>query len=262
MAGGSKGRQPRKSGAVAGVLSEITGSDLPRDFVSWHDVLPYRVWIHSRKSGGGYKPLSVELQWIGDGKLDITDEERSTRLKLAVVRRGESNDSSLGPSTFRGVPLGSLLEAHASLVLRQKLAKMQEQNKRPFNLVRDHELATYYESDLALVSGKRTKPEKELAGKEIGANLRDALVIAYVYAEQSAGGSKRPALLTAKLLNIKTNLVYVAVRIARKKGWLTESTSGAAGGVLTASGIKEFQRIEGRSLYQEFLARSLERKPE
>jgi hypothetical protein len=249
----------KKAAPVSGVLSELTGDDFPRDFLTWHDLHPYRIWVHSRRSGGGYKPLAVELQWLGNKSTPIVDEERSTRLRLAILRSGDAVDSLLGPSTFRGIPVGSVLEAHASLVLSQKLERLQKSD-RPIELVKDHESETYQTFNLFLDGSNRIEKAEPSYENEIGANQRDALVIAYIYAEQCASGSKRPALLTAKLLNVKASLVYVAVRVARRKGWLSESTSGSAGGYMTNDGLKEFARINGNARYQEFLKRGLKGK--
>lgn len=246
----------KKAVPVSGVLSELSGSDFPNDFLTWHDLLPYRVWVHSRKSGAGYKPLTLEIQWLGAESYIISDEEKTARLRLAILRKGDVVDSELGASTFRGIPVGSVLEAHASLVLSQKLERLKKAD-RPIELVKDHESESYRTFNLFLNSSGPIGEFVAKETKEIGANNRDALVIAYVYAEQSASGSKRPALLTAKLLDIKPSLVYVAVRVARRKRWLTESTSGTSGGHMTNDGLKEFKKINGQSLYEEFLSRGL-----
>ena len=254
---GTRAVKRKRTTPLSGVLSELTGSEFPRDFLTWHDLLPYRIWVHSRMSGSGYKPLAVELQWLGEASTEIGDEEKSTRLKLAVLRNGDVVGSELGPSTFRGIQLGKVLEAHASLVSAQKLDRLQHA-ERPIQLVKDHDSETYETFNLFLDGTHRMEKAKS-SNVEIGANLRDALVIAYVYAEQSASGSKRPASLTAKLLNIEPSLVYVAVRVARKKGWLSESTSGTSGGHMTNEGLKEFARISGANLYELFISRGLGR---
>lgn len=255
---GTKEGKTKKAAPVSGVLSELSGAEFPNDFLTWHDLHPYRIWVHSRKSGSGYKPLAVELQWLGSKSTPISDEERSARLKLAILRTGDSVDSSLGPSTFRGIPVGSVLEAHASLVLSQKLERLRKTD-RPIELVKDHESETYQTFNLFVDGSNRLeKAAVNESNKEIGANLRDSLIVAYIYAEQCASGSKRPALLTAKLLNVKPSLIYVAVRIARRKGWLTESTSGTSGGHMTNDGLKAFAKINGTSLYQEFVNRGLQ----
>jgi hypothetical protein len=254
---GTKEVKGSRKAPVSGILSELTGTGLPKDFLTWHDLLPYRIWVHSRMSGSGYKPIAVELQWLGSASTAIGEEERSSRLKLAILRTGEVVGSELGPSTFRGIQLGRVLEAHASLVSTQKLERMQKAEK-PIQLVKDHESENYQTFNLFLDGSNRIEKAKS-SPIEIGANLRHALVIAYVYSEQTASGSKRPASLTAKLLNIEPSLVYVAVRIARKKGWLTESTSGTSGGDMTNEGLKEFARIKGQTLYELFMSRGLGR---
>jgi hypothetical protein len=248
----TKERKGRKAVPVSGLLSEVVGGGLPRDFLTWHDINPYRVWVHSRQSGSGYKPIALELQWLGEKKLLVSEEERSARLKLAVLRDGDVSISDLRPSIFRSIPVGSILEAHVSLVLSQKLSRIGK-SQRQIELVKDHESETYQSFNLFLDGSNRLQK----ANREIGANKRDSIVIAYFYAEQCANGSKRPAALVAKLLNIEPKLVYVAVRIARRKGWLTESTSGSAGGQLTKEGQKEFARVNGNYFYEEFIKRGL-----
>jgi transposase len=61
-------------------------------------------------------------------------------------------------------------------------------------------------------------------------------------------------MLTAQVLGIGVKTVYVAVRIARKKGWLSESVSGSAKGELTSEGHKEFKRVKGQTLYEQYIA--------
>ncbi len=92
-----------------------------------------------------------------------------------------------------------------------------------------------------------TRPENT----ELRANAKDSIFISSVYSSQVQAGSRQPALRTAKLLGIKTSLVYVAVRTARKKGWLTSTgINGVADGVLTPEGEKEYLRVEGPKMYK------------
>jgi hypothetical protein len=91
------------------------------------------------------------------------------------------------------------------------------------------------------------------------ATAEDSVLIAYVYSEQVKSGSRQPALKAANLLGIKVSLVYVAVRTARKKGWLTSTgTNGSPVGVITSAGEKEYRRIDGSSLYQKHVSAYLE----
>ena len=81
----------------------------------------------------------------------------------------------------------------------------------------------------------------------------DAIVIAKVYAEQSESGHKRPAKKVAELLNLETSIVYVAVRVARKNGWLTSQGSGSSGGSLTDEGQRMFVAVNGKQLLKDYL---------
>jgi hypothetical protein len=86
-------------------------------------------------------------------------------------------------------------------------------------------------------------------------------LIAHVYSEQVKTGSRQPALKAANLLGIQVSLVYVAVRTARKKGWLTSTgTNGSPVGVMTTAGEKEFRRIDGANLYEKHVGAYLENK--
>ena len=57
----------------------------------------------------------------------------------------------------------------------------------------------------------------------------------------------------AELLGISPDLVYVALRIARKNGWLTSLGTGNSGGVLTELGLKRFKEIDGEALLKKHL---------
>ena len=53
-------------GPVSGVLYKRAGvGKMPRDIVTWQDQGDYRIWIHSRESDQGYKPVSLEVQLLG-----------------------------------------------------------------------------------------------------------------------------------------------------------------------------------------------------
>lgn len=230
------------------VYSAGSTKELPKDLLTWHDQLPYRIWIHSRKSVAGFRPISVDVQWVGEESPLVSDMEKKLRINLATVLDGDAEDSKLGPTSFRNLALGRFLEEHARLIASQKNLQLTRGN-RSVNLVRDFEF-----QDFPGV-GVEVKAFRRPAGKklDLGANKRDSLFIAYIYAEQCSNGSKMPASLTAELLGIDKSLVYVAVRSARKYGWLSKSRSGSAQGQLTEEGKKELRAGEYKSIYELYL---------
>jgi hypothetical protein len=242
-----------KSKVMAGVVYENSGDELPANLLTWHDVAPYRVWVHSRLTTEGHKPLSVELQWIGGtGETPvITDEEIEARLFLAKVKPGNAEDSDLHASSLRGISLGQILDQHATMVTRRKLEKVSLDRTR-LRIASRFEMETFSEQSFANQSlGFVTSANSRIT---LRASSSDSLLIAKVYSEQTESGNKRPAKSTANLLHIETALVYVAVRTARKNGWLSSDGSGVSGGRLTDSGNAQFKSIQGDKLLSDYLS--------
>lgn len=230
------------------VYSASSAKELPKDLLTWHDLLPYRIWIHSRKSDSGFKPISVDVQWVGKESPLVSDMEKKLRINLATVLVGDGEDSQLGPTSFRNLALGRFLEEHARLIAGQKNLQRVRGN-RAVNLVRDFEFQDFPGVGVE-VKAFRGGARK---GLDLRANKRDSLFIAYIYAEQCSNGSKMPASLTADILGIDKSLVYVAVRSARKYGWLSKSRSGSAQGKLTEQGAKEMRSGEYKGIYEQYL---------
>ena len=235
----------------AGVAYDVVGSDVPENILTWHDNLPFRIWVHARKSEIGHKPVSIDFQWIGKGK-EIpmpSEEETVIRLQLAKLIFGASKQN-LQASSFRGIPMGHVLDVHASLMADYKFGDKGISEKK-VNLVKDFEHKGFTEAwlEMHLAGAKKSRPDN----KELRASAEDSLVISMVYSQQSASGTKRPAKRTAELLGITPDLVYVALRIARKNGWLTSFGTGNSGGVLTELGLKRFKDINGEALLKKHL---------
>jgi hypothetical protein len=237
-----------KKQAKSGILHDFSGKDLPRDVITWHEENGYRVWVHSRLTLTGYNPISIEVQWEGNGESELTEIEKSARLQLAKVKSGAPNEVHFNSTSLRGLSLGKVLDQHSVLVASRKLSETSDENMR-IHLVKDFEEKTYTsEFQLAsLNSGKGPKVE-------LTANNQDSILIASVYSEISQSGSKRPAKATASYLHIETSLVYVAVRTARKNHWLTSAGSGTAGGILTDSGNLHFKNIKGDVLLEKYIS--------
>lgn len=246
----TKGVKVVKLKSESGVIHSPAGKGGVKDFLTWHDQLPYRIWAHSRLSGEGFRPISVEIQWVGKESGRISTAEKLARLDLASMQKGDSAESLLGPSTFRELGIGQIFELHSALVASKRLA--QDSQQKPLRAIKDYESEEFTTYWVGTGTGWHFSKEKP-SGGILRAKLEDSILIAYVYAEQVASGNKRPSKRTAELFSIEANLVYVAVRNARKKGWLTSDGSGTSGGVLTTEGRKYFESQGGVSEVEKYL---------
>ena len=242
-----------KSRVTSGVVYEQMGGELPANLLTWHDVLPHRVWVHSRLTEEGHKPLSVEIQWIGSSNElpAITDEEIEVRLLLAKVKIGNAAHSELNASSLRAFSLGQILDNHATMVTKRKL-KQRADSKTTLRIAGRFEVETFVDGAFEAQSMAFTTSHSERI--VLRATSSDSLLIAKVYSEQTESGNKRPAKSTANLLHIETAMVYVAVRTARKNRWLSSEGSGVSGGRLTENGKRDFDAINGDKLIADYLS--------
>lgn len=246
-----------KTNPQSGIVYTSAGESSPKDFITWHDQLPYRYWLHSRlveeeKGAPSYRILSFESQWIGKkGQAEPDKMELALRMDLAVIRIGGANVEKLTPTAFRNIQLGALLEAHSSL-LTSKRFKASTKKKKQVQLVKTFETETY-RSLFLNDDGSLKEPAPRVRNLELGASKRDAIFIAYLYAQQVEAGSNQPALRTANLLGLELKQVYVAVRIARRNEWLTSGGAGKGSGALTRTGLKAYQELDGDKLYESFI---------
>jgi hypothetical protein len=242
-----------KSQVTSGVVYEQVGGELPANLLTWHDVVPHRVWVHSRLTDDGHKPLSVEIQWIGYTKElpAITDEEIEVRLLLAKVKIGSTADTELNASSLRAFSLGQILDNHATMVTKRKLNQRSDA-KTTLRVAGRFEVETFTDGAFEAQSMAFTTSASNRI--VLRATSSDSLLIAKVYSEQTESGNKRPAKSTANLLHIETAMVYVAVRTARKNGWLSSEGSGVSGGRLTENGKRDFYAINGDKLISDYLS--------
>lgn len=246
-----------KAVSNSGVIFLPSAGEEPRDFLTWQDLSSYRVWVHSRLISGAYKQIAIEVQWIGENIGQISETEIKFRLELAKIRTGEVGNSNINATLIRGIPVGQIMELHTGIISRQNRKMASKSNKR-INLVKNYEIQTYNfdlqppmldrpfrdESSLPLIE---PRPEND----ELTGNARDSMFISYVYAEQVKSGSRQASLRTANLLGIRPLAVYVAVRTARKKGWLTSTgINGETSGEITDLGHKEYERIGGPDMFK------------
>ena len=260
-------KAPKKSNS--GVVYLPAAGNAPRDVLTWHDQMPYRVWVHSRNFAGVYKQLAIEIAWLGDVSVPPVEAEIMLRLEMAKIRIGELNNSNLNATLLRSIPVGQIMETHA-LMLSKQSREIESKKDTRVKLVKPYEGDNYNFELQPTSEAKRSVDESSLPmiepreeNFELRATAKDSLLIAYVYAEQVKTGSRMAAVRAANLLGIKVSLAYVGIRTARKKGWLTSSgTNGEVSGELTKEGIAEFKKINGESLYDKHVNGVLEETKE
>lgn len=247
-----------KEQLTSGIANLHGGGAEPEDFLTWHNQLPYRIWIHSRKHQGTYRPLSIDIQWIGAKSKKVDPSELSARLQVASLNSGDAATAELGPTTFRGIALGQLLELHSSAVTDRRMKSAIKSSKK-VQLVKNIEMEEFLTYWTDKSNSWQMRPSS-FAKSQLGASMKDSIFISYIYAEQVKSGQLKPAKRTAELLGIPTQTVYVAVRTARKKKWLSETkSSGISGGTLTKEGVDAFKEFGGQSQYELFLKSMLGR---
>lgn len=216
--------------------------------VTWHDVPPLRVWVGSRLLGGESRArvaVSVDFQYLGEIRRDPTSAERKARLELLHIFQSNSNfRPDLDAITIRQFPVGRILEEHSQLIGEQ-VFKSDSSNSLRLNLV----------SDVTSVSSRRDhKRERDSMGREVLGNSNgDSILIAFVYARQFAAGATKLSKRTADLLGIDVSVVHVALKIARRNGWITSEGAGKSGGHLTELGELMFQNYDGPRRYEQLV---------
>lgn len=88
-------------GPVSGVLYKRAGvGKMPRDIVTWQDQGDFRIWIHSRESDQGYKPVSLEVQLLGKQRASkgVDPSEAKARAALAAIAPADLGGSRIGHS--------------------------------------------------------------------------------------------------------------------------------------------------------------------
>ncbi|CAN2181758.1 hypothetical protein MCEGKSE7_00312 [Candidatus Nanopelagicaceae bacterium] len=239
----------RSKEVTSGVLYPNGSSEMPRDILTWHLSGNYRVWVHARLiEGSGYRPISVEIEWLGDTQqsLEMPEIELRLRMELASSKKDLGINPDFQSSLLREIPMGKVIEEHANIITSQKM-KTWDKSHRPVNLVSAFSTSVFTGKELEEMGSSNKKPSS------LRASNTDSIVIAKVYAEQSESGHKRPAKKVAELLNLDASMVYVAVRIARKNGWLTSAGSGSSGGLLTPNGISMFESVKGNEILYSLL---------
>jgi hypothetical protein len=237
----------KKTGDAGFIHEPTSGGNPPVNIVSWHDFGPYRIWAHSRSTDGGYELLSLEIELLGDERRPVDHEEKNARLNLAKLRRSTGTDHVFSATALRDIALGQVLDQHAMIVARQGMMPGKIENVE-FRIVKEFDSKSVTQDELSVSMSVPTNGKTKL-----GANSRDSLLISKVYSQFSTSGNTRPAKSTAAFLQMDVKLVYVAVRIARKNGWLTSEGTGSSVGVLTELGKQKFNEIRGTMLLTNYL---------
>jgi hypothetical protein len=225
-----------KSGIV------ITQSSMQKamEFLTWHDVAPYRYWVGSKRGKQeGLSAVSLEIQFVGPNPKPVSETEGKLRAKVASLSMpNAANMQVLNSTVVRQIPWGDLISSHSSILA---------ENLRSNNLkVRSIDSAR--KEKVPVVLDDREK-------KIIGANSADSILIAKVYADLCDVSTTRVAQRTADTLGIDPDLVSMALRIARRNKWLTSSGAGKSGGELTSIGESVFYFENGIRREAFFLAK-------
>jgi len=228
------------SASTSGFVTSGNPFESMDSVVTWHDLGTIRIWIGSKVIPGRKESreiVSIEFQFLGDAKKNPSQIEKKSRLQLLnEVYVGGRSKPDLDASQIRQFPVGKILEEHSQIVGREVLA-----------LASPVAPKLYVASEVKSSSQKRTQGRQERSAVE--ANYRnsnaDSIFIAYVYANQFAAGSTKLAKRTAEILNIDANTVHVALKIARRSGWITSLGAGKSGGHLTELGLQAFEQFDG-----------------
>ena len=237
-------------GPDSGVLYKKAGvGKMPRDIVTWQELDDFRIWIHSRETDQGYKPVSLEVQLLGKqrGAKGVDPSEAKARAALAALVPDGEGKGRIGHAFIRQLPIGQIMEKN-SILLNSEQTRNAKVSERKLKLA-DSDNDEIRKLLIPVVK------KKSLGGfnNEIRATNSDSLLIAYIYAQLSSTGNKRAARHAADYLNIDPKFVYTAVRNARKKGWLTSEGLGSAGGEMTKEGLAAFEKGDGRPRYEAFV---------
>jgi hypothetical protein len=210
------------------------------EFLTWHDVAPYRYWVGSKRGKqDGLSAVSLEIQFVGPNPKPVSETEGKLRAKVASLSMpNTANMQVLNSTVIRQIPWGDLISSHSSILA---------ENLRSNNLkVRSIDSAR--KEKVPVVLDDREK-------KIIGANSADSILIAKVYADLCDVSTTRVAQRTADTLGIDPDLVSMALRIARRNKWLTSSGAGKSGGELTSIGESVFYFENGIRREAFFLAK-------
>lgn len=235
-----------------GVFWVTSDPELDGWILSWQNVTlqsnkHYRIWIGSKKVNGAVQGFrEITIQSFREGYVDILDEEVRARLLLLKINELDTGDDieevTLTSDLFRNLRIGEILQTHSRAIAS---ALSEDSNKGENNKIRLYKPAISRYSYLKFPEG--VLPENVKV--EINYNSKNAILLAKIYCRLAETGETRLAKRTASLLGVEVALVHSAVKIARKRGWMTSAQQGKAGGVITEDGERQFKESGVTDIY-------------
>jgi hypothetical protein len=152
-------------------------------------------------------------------------------MKLATLHEYQLG-AEISATAMREIATGEIIQTHSRLVMSEMI---NQSTGKKIQLV----------SEIQTRTSSAHRLFKFDTAEEMGADGKDAILIAKLYCQQSESGGRNSAKSTAEILGIETSLVHTALRIARRNKWLTSLGAGKAGGVLTDLGAKKYIEFKG-----------------
>ena len=254
----------------SGVIWEAKAKDVSHA-ISWHDVVipdygNYRVWIHALGSAIltdfverfkgpidarlQFKIAGVEVQLQGAKFLPVTNEEKVARLNIALLQK-DAPSQGLKAALFRELPY-SKIEVEHQKCMRACRIRIEEEYRKPLRLTAVDSIPTIIFKD-----GKSGSVfEKAVRNRlEVSSTKADSIVIAKIYSELSKIGSSNIVKQICVDLDVESQTIYAALRVARSQGWLSASGKGKSGGTLTKEGETYFIDSAGPAKLTSWISR-------
>lgn len=212
-----------------------------KDVLTWHDGLGRRVWLHSRQTSESARMyISLSVQTFSDKLPKVSEEEKRLRMKLAAMHEYQLG-AEISATSMREIATGEIIQTHSRLVMSEMINQSMDRKIRLASEIQSRTTSSHrvFRFDSA---------------EEMGADGKDAILIAKLYCQQSESGGRNSAKSTAEMLGIETSLVHTALRIARRNKWLTSLGAGKAGGVLTDLGEKKYREFKGPERLSQILS--------
>lgn len=254
----------------SGVIWELKAKDVSHA-ITWHDVVipdhgNYRVWIHAlgssfltnfvEQSKGRidarlqFKIAAVEVQAQGAKFAPVTYEEKVARLTVASLQK-EIPTHGFKAALFRELPFSKIEGEHLKCIRACRL-RIEDQQSKPLRLTAVDSVQTIIFKD-----GKSGSPFERALHKrlEVTSTKVDSIVIAKIYSELSKAGSSNIVKQICVDLDVESQIIYAALRVARSQGWLSASGKGKSGGTLTEDGEKFFMQSGGQIKLSSWISR-------